>query len=76
MKIWTSDPTGERAGDPASDPTVEMVVRRVAAAHREQRGALLPILHALQAELGYVPKGPSRCSLTSSTSRGPMCMEW
>ncbi|WP_328885755.1 formate dehydrogenase subunit gamma [Streptomyces sp. NBC_00316] len=57
MKIWTSDPTGERAGDPASDPTVEMVVRRVAAAHREQRGALLPILHALQAELGYVPKG-------------------
>ena len=39
-----------------SDPTVEQVVRTVAAAHREQRGALLPILHAVQAELGHVPK--------------------
>ncbi|MET7388762.1 formate dehydrogenase subunit gamma [Streptomyces sp. NPDC005529] len=40
----------------ASDVTVESVVRRVAAGHRDQRGALLPVLHAVQAELGYVPQ--------------------
>ncbi|MQY10628.1 hypothetical protein SRB5_07390 [Streptomyces sp. RB5] len=39
-----------------STETVEQVVRKIAAAHREQRGALLPILHAVQAELGHVPK--------------------
>ncbi|WP_328552505.1 formate dehydrogenase subunit gamma [Streptomyces sp. NBC_00358] len=39
----------------ASDVTVESVVRRAAAGHRDQRGALLPVLHAVQAELGYVP---------------------
>lgn len=36
--------------------TVESVVRRVAAGHRGERGALLPVLHAVQAELGYVPQ--------------------
>ncbi|MFF0140554.1 formate dehydrogenase subunit gamma [Streptomyces sp. NPDC005227] len=40
----------------ASDVTVESVVRRVAAGHRDQRGALLPVLHAIQAELGHVPQ--------------------
>lgn len=35
--------------------TIEGVVRRIAAAHRGQRGALLPILHALQEELDCVP---------------------
>jgi formate dehydrogenase subunit gamma len=30
-------------------------VRAVVAAHRGHRGALLPILHAIQAELGCVP---------------------
>ncbi|MEU0787398.1 formate dehydrogenase subunit gamma [Streptomyces sp. NPDC006173] len=40
----------------ASDVTVESVVRRVAAGHRDQRGALLPVLHAVQAELGHVPQ--------------------
>ncbi|MEV6194116.1 formate dehydrogenase subunit gamma [Streptomyces sp. NPDC051920] len=38
------------------DVTVESVVRRAAAAHRDQRGALLPVLHAVQAELGHVPQ--------------------
>lgn len=36
--------------------TVENVVRRAAAAHRAERGALLPVLHAVQAELGHVPQ--------------------
>ncbi|MET8858191.1 NAD(P)H-dependent oxidoreductase subunit E [Streptomyces sp. NPDC004579] len=36
--------------------TVESVVRRAAAVHRDQRGALLPVLHAVQAELGCVPR--------------------
>lgn len=36
--------------------TVESVVRRVAAGHRGERGALLPVLHAVQAELGHVPQ--------------------
>ncbi|MFB6516397.1 NAD(P)H-dependent oxidoreductase subunit E [Streptomyces sp. NPDC056401] len=36
--------------------TVENVVRTVAAAHRAERGALLPVLHAVQAELGYIPQ--------------------
>jgi formate dehydrogenase subunit gamma len=40
----------------ASDVTVESVVRRAAAGHRGQRGALLPVLHAVQAELGHVPQ--------------------
>ncbi|WP_338702269.1 NAD(P)H-dependent oxidoreductase subunit E [Streptomyces sp. Q6] len=39
-----------------TDTTVESVVRRVASAHRGERGALLPVLHAVQAELGYVPQ--------------------
>lgn len=30
-------------------------VRAVVAAHREHRGSLLPILHALQERLGYLP---------------------
>ncbi|MCP3754157.1 formate dehydrogenase subunit gamma [Streptomyces sp. TBY4] len=36
--------------------TVENVVRRVAAGHRGERGALLPVLHAVQAELGFIPQ--------------------
>ncbi|MFF3612891.1 NAD(P)H-dependent oxidoreductase subunit E [Streptomyces sp. NPDC002580] len=40
----------------ASDVTVESVVRRLAAGHRGERGALLPVLHAVQAELGQVPQ--------------------
>jgi formate dehydrogenase subunit gamma len=39
-----------------SDVTVESVVRRVVARHRGERGALLPVLHAIQAELGHVPQ--------------------
>ncbi|MEV3858796.1 NAD(P)H-dependent oxidoreductase subunit E [Streptomyces sp. NPDC050095] len=39
-----------------TDVSVESVVRRVAAAHRDERGALLPVLHAVQAELGCVPQ--------------------
>ncbi|WP_392960802.1 NAD(P)H-dependent oxidoreductase subunit E [Streptomyces sp. LN245] len=39
-----------------SDVTVESVVRTAVAVHRDQRGALLPVLHAVQAELGCVPK--------------------
>ncbi|MBO1330997.1 formate dehydrogenase subunit gamma [Streptomyces sp. VRA16 Mangrove soil] len=39
-----------------TDVSVESVVRRVAAAHRAERGALLPVLHAVQAELGCVPQ--------------------
>jgi len=32
------------------------LVRRLVAQHKDDRGALLPILHDLQHELGYVPK--------------------
>ncbi|MDX2548260.1 formate dehydrogenase subunit gamma [Streptomyces sp. WI04-05B] len=39
-----------------SDMSVESVVRRVVAGHRDQRGPLLPVLHAVQAELGHVPQ--------------------
>jgi formate dehydrogenase subunit gamma len=39
-----------------SDVTIEDVVRRVVAGHRDQRGSLLPVLHAVQAELGHVPQ--------------------
>jgi formate dehydrogenase subunit gamma len=39
-----------------TDVTVESVVRRVVARHRGERGPLLPVLHALQAELGHVPQ--------------------
>jgi formate dehydrogenase subunit gamma len=35
--------------------TATEVVREIAAAHRTQRGALLPILHAVQEALGCVP---------------------
>jgi formate dehydrogenase subunit gamma len=33
---------------------VQEQVRAIVAAHRGERGALLPILHAIQAEFGYV----------------------
>ncbi|MER5442278.1 NAD(P)H-dependent oxidoreductase subunit E [Streptomyces sp. NPDC002790] len=39
-----------------TDVSVESVVRRAAVAHRGERGALLPVLHAVQAELGCVPQ--------------------
>jgi formate dehydrogenase subunit gamma len=39
-----------------SGVTVEYVVQTVVASHQGQRGSLLPILHAIQAELGYVPE--------------------
>ena len=39
----------------ATGTTTEAVVREIAASHRAQRGALLPILHAVQEALGCVP---------------------
>ena len=39
----------------AANATVATLVREIAASHREQRGALLPILHAVQEALGCVP---------------------
>ncbi|WP_257004152.1 formate dehydrogenase subunit gamma [Streptomyces sp. SA15] len=36
--------------------TTEAAINAIVAAHRGQRGSLLPILHAIQAELGYVPQ--------------------
>jgi formate dehydrogenase subunit gamma len=42
--------------DPAHDPAmVAAIVRGVLGTLRDQRGALLPILHALQDELGFIP---------------------
>lgn len=38
------------------DVTTEAAINAIVAAHRGQRGPLLPILHAIQAELGYVPQ--------------------
>jgi formate dehydrogenase subunit gamma len=35
--------------------SVGSTVRAIVAGHAHQRGALLPILHAIQEELGYVP---------------------
>ncbi|SHN47104.1 NAD(P)H-dependent oxidoreductase subunit E [Cryptosporangium aurantiacum] len=46
------EPTSPLAG---IDPGLVLTVRRVAAGFRDHRGPLLPILHALQDELGYVP---------------------
>lgn len=40
----------------ASEVTTEAAISAIVAAQRTQRGALLPILHAIQAELGYVPQ--------------------
>ncbi len=34
----------------------DVTIRRVAEAHAERPGALLPILHAIQDELGYIPE--------------------
>ncbi|WP_199429809.1 NADH-quinone oxidoreductase subunit NuoE family protein [Qaidamihabitans albus] len=39
--------------DSAGAPVAERV-RAVVEAHRDERGALLPILHAIQAEFGYI----------------------
>jgi formate dehydrogenase subunit gamma len=38
-----------------ANTTIEAVVRGIAADHRTHRGALLPILHAVQEALGCVP---------------------
>src|SRR5258705_9800731 len=38
-----------------ANATVAALVREIAASHRAQRGALLPILHAVQEALGHVP---------------------
>ncbi|MER5913544.1 NAD(P)H-dependent oxidoreductase subunit E [Streptomyces sp. NPDC001982] len=39
-----------------SDVTTEAAISAIVAAHRGHRGPLLEILHAIQAELGHVPK--------------------
>ena len=38
-----------------ANATTAALVREIAASHRAQRGALLPILHAVQEALGCVP---------------------
>ena len=40
---------------PTADGELAALVARLAARFASQRGALLPLLHALQAELGHVP---------------------
>ena len=44
------------SGPTAGGSPVEQRVRSAVAAHRGDRGALLPILHDIQAEFGYVDK--------------------
>ncbi|HEV7899341.1 MAG TPA: formate dehydrogenase subunit gamma [Planosporangium sp.] len=39
---------------PVPEQSLEQQVRSVVAAHRGERGALLPILHGIQSELGHV----------------------
>ncbi|HJP76103.1 MAG TPA: formate dehydrogenase subunit gamma [Pseudonocardiaceae bacterium] len=39
----------------STNDTVGSTVRAIVAAHADHRGALLPILHAIQQELGHVP---------------------
>jgi formate dehydrogenase subunit gamma len=39
-----------------SDVTTQAAISAIVAAHRGQRGPLLPILHAIQSELGHVPQ--------------------
>jgi formate dehydrogenase subunit gamma len=40
----------------AKDVTTQAAISAIVAAHRGRRGPLLPILHAIQAELGHVPQ--------------------
>ncbi|WP_157555486.1 NAD(P)H-dependent oxidoreductase subunit E [Nocardia crassostreae] len=40
---------------PSSPVATQVLVREIAAAHRTERGALLPILHDIQEALGHVP---------------------
>lgn len=42
-------------GLPPPPPPIDVVVDRALAVHLHRPGALLPILHAIQDELGYVP---------------------
>jgi formate dehydrogenase subunit gamma len=49
------DPPRRRSADLA--PAVADAVRAAIDAHRDRPGALLPILHGVQAALGYVPPG-------------------
>jgi formate dehydrogenase subunit gamma len=43
------------APDPRPDDVTAEVARSVVAAHRGDRGPLLPVLHGIQAALGHVP---------------------
>jgi formate dehydrogenase subunit gamma len=43
------------ASDPAGAATRDAAVRDAIAAHRSRDGALLPMLHAIQDAIGYVP---------------------
>lgn len=40
---------------PTSPVATQVLVREIAAAHRTDRGALLPILHDIQQQFGFVP---------------------
>jgi len=48
------------ADPPAGSPDLEQRVRSISAAHRGEGGALLPILHDIQAEFGYVDPSCTR----------------
>lgn len=40
-----------------TDPEIEAAVRDAIAAHRHREGPLLPILHEIQKDAGYIPDG-------------------
>jgi formate dehydrogenase subunit gamma len=51
------DPAGSKAAPPRAEPAPEDLdlVRSVVQAHRSVPGAMLPLLHAIQTRLGWVP---------------------
>lgn len=53
---FTGAPGDGQAPEPPLAPAMLTVVQRALVEHADRPGALLPILHAVQDELGYVPR--------------------
>jgi formate dehydrogenase subunit gamma len=56
QRTAVGDTRQDAASDISSDSAQARRVREIAAEHRDRRGALLPILHAVLDELGCVPR--------------------
>jgi NADH:ubiquinone oxidoreductase subunit E len=66
---------GSKVPDVASRVSIEVsdIVQNLAGSLKHKPGALLPILHAVQNQIGYIPEGAVALPPKSCNRPGPKC---